>query len=107
MCNYIFILHKGAPYNVKINGATHYLTGDTLELNCSSYGSPELQYSWSRNTSSGQNVFPANTTSNSNHITINNVTVDDEGVYTCTVSNEVGNSSYDVFINIIGKNKAI
>ena len=50
-------------------------------------------------------MFPTNTTSNNNNITINNVTVDDEGVYTCTVSNEVGNSSYDIFITIIGKNK--
>ena len=50
-------------------------------------------------------MFPTNTTSNSSSITINNVTVDDEGVYTCTVSNEVGNSSYDIFITIIGKNK--
>ena len=47
-------------------------------------------------------MFPTNTTSSSNNITINNVTVDDEGVYTCTVSNEGGNSSYDIFINIIG-----
>ena len=96
---------QGAPYNVKIDGTTQYLTGDTLELNCSSYGSPELQYSWVRNTRSGRSMFPTNTTSNNNNITINNVTVDDEGVYTCTVSNEVGNSSYDVFITIIGKTR--
>ena len=48
-------------------------------------------------------MFPTNTTSYSNYITINNVTVDDEGVYTCTVSNEGGNSSYDIFITVIGK----
>ena len=88
---------------MKINGITHYLTGDTLELNCSANGSPELQYNWSRNTSSGQNMFPTNSTNDNNYITINNVTVDDEGVYTCTVSNEGGNSSYDIFITIIGK----
>ena len=92
------------PYDVSIDGGTHYFTGDTLELNCSSNGSPELQYSWSRNTSSGQTIFPASTTSNSNLITINNVTVDDEGVYTCTVSNDGGFTSHDIFISIIGKN---
>ena len=96
---------QGAPYNVKIDGITHYLTGDTLELNCSANGSPELQYNWSRNTNSGQNMFPTNTTSDSNYITVNNVTVDDEGVYTCTVRNEGGISSYDIFITIIGKNQ--
>ena len=95
---------QGAPYNVTVDGITQYFTGDILELNCSANGSPELQYNWSRNTSSGQNMFPTNTTSDSNFITMNNVTIDDEGVYTCTVSNEGGNTSYDVFITIIGKN---
>ena len=95
---------KGAPKNVTIDGFTHYFTGDTLELNCSANGSPELQYSWSRNTSSGHNMFPTDTTSDSNYITISNVTVDDKGVYTCTVSNEGGNSSYNIFITITGKN---
>ena len=99
------VYYLGAPYNVTIDGTTQYFTGDTLELNCSSYGSPKLQYSWSRSTSSGRNMFPTNTTSDSNHITINNVSVDDEGAYTCTVSNEGGNSSYDFFINIIGKHQ--
>ena len=75
-----------------------------MELNCSANGSPELQYSWNRNTSSGHNMFPTGTTSDSNYITISNVTVDDEGVYTCTVSNEGGNSSYNIFITITGKN---
>ena len=82
---------------MKIDGLMHYLTGDTLELNCSANGSPELRYSWSRNGS----MF----LTDSNYITIDNVTVDDEGVYTCTVSNEGGNSSYDIFITIIGKNQ--
>ena len=91
-----------------IDGDTCYFIGDTLELNCSSSGSPELllQYSWSRNTSSSKNMFPTDTTSDDHFITINNVDVDDEGVYTCTVSNEYGNSSYDTFITIIGKNQA-
>ena len=96
----------GAPYNVSIDGITQYFTGDTLLLNCSSDGSPELQYSWSRNTSSGQTMFPANITSDSRFLTINDLTVDDEGVYSCTVSNEGGNSSYDIFITVIGKNYA-
>ena len=91
---------------MKIDGITQYFTGDTMKLNCSSKGSPKLQYSWSRNTSSDLNMFPTNTTSYSNYITINNVTVDDEGVYSCTVSNEGGNSSYDIFITIIGKDQA-
>lgn len=79
-----------------------YFTGDTLELNCSSNGSPELLYSWSRNTSSGHYMISINTTSNS--ITITNLTMDDEGVYYCIVSNEGGSSSHAVLVTVIGKN---
>lgn len=92
-----------APHDVTIEGDAYYLTGDTLELNCSSGGSPELQYSWNRNTSSGQTMFPANTTSDSNFLVIRNVSVHDEGVYTCTVNNEGGDSGYNILITIIGK----
>ena len=94
-----------APYDVTIDGTTQYFTGDTLELKCSyGGGSPELLYSWTRNTTSSRNILPTDTSSDASIITINNVTVDDEGVYTCTVSNEGGESSYDIFIMIIGKN---
>ena len=94
-----------APYDVTIEGDTYYFTGDTLELNCSSSGSPELQYRWYRNTSSIQTIFPANTTSDSKILIISNVTVNNEGVYSCIVSNEQGNSSYDILITIVGKNQ--
>ena len=100
----MYVLFSGVPYNVTVDGIAQYFTGDTLELNCSSNGSPALQYSWSRNASSGQNMFPIDTIKDSNYITINNVTIDDGGVYTCTVNNEFGNSSYDILIYIIGKN---
>lgn len=103
MCIYNFCCLQGAPYNVTIDGSTQYFTGDTLELNCSSSGSPERLYSWSRNTSSGQYILSINTTTNS--ITIANLTVDDdEGVYYCIVSNEGGRSSHTVLVTIIGKN---
>ena len=49
-------------------------------------------------------MFPVNVTSDSRLITFNDLTVDDEGVYSCIVSNEGGNSSYDIFITVIGKN---
>ena len=102
------VLIKVAPYDVTIDGTTQYFTGDTLELECSSGGgSPEVLYSWSRNTGSGKSMLPADTTSDDSIITISNVTVDDEGVYTCTVSNEGGESSYDIFIMIIGKNQML
>ena len=102
-CTYFDSL-LGAPFNVTIDGVTQYFSGDTLEMNCSSQGSSELQYDWSRNTSSGQNVFSTNITTVGNFIIIKNVTVDDGGTYTCTVTNGGGSSSYNIHITIIGKN---
>ena len=91
-----------APFNVIIHGSTRYVYGDTLELNCTSEGSPELQYSWSRKTSGG-NMFPARTTINNNTIIINNLAISDGGSYTCTVSNEAGNFSVTTTVSVDGK----
>ena len=91
-----------APFNVTIHGLTYYEYGDTLELNCTAEGSPELQYSWSRKTRSG-NMFPVGTTINSNTITINNLAISDGGSYTCTVSNEAGNFSLTTTVDVDGK----
>ena len=91
-----------APFNVTIHGSTQYIYGDTLELNCTSEGSPTLQYSWSRKTSNG-NMFPAGATINNNTIIIHNLSVSDRGHYTCTVSNEAGNFSATTTVNVGGK----
>ena len=91
-----------APFNVTINGSTLYEYGDTLVLNCTSEGSPELQYSWSRETSSG-NMFPAHTAINNNTIIIYNLAIRDGGSYTCTVSNEAGNFSVTTTVSVDGK----
>ena len=91
-----------APFNVTIYGSTQYAYSDTLELNCTSEGSPELQYSWSRETSGG-NMFPARTTINNNTIIINNLAISDGGSYTCTVSNEAGNFSVTTTVSVDGK----
>ena len=91
-----------APFNVTIHGSTYYEFGDTLELNCTSEGSPVLQYSWSRKTRSG-NVFPAGTTISSNTITINDLAISDGGSYTCTVSNEAGSFNFTTTVDVDGK----
>lgn len=90
-----------APFNVTINGSTMYEYGDTLELKCTSEGSPELHYSWSRESSSGK-MFPVYTTINNNTIIIPNLAISDGGSYTCTVSNEAGNFSVTTTVSIEG-----
>ena len=102
MFHYINVQHLVAPYNVTINGSTRYTYSDTLELNCTSEGSPELQYRWSRETSSS-NVFPAHTRINNYTIIITNVNISDTGSYTCTVSNEAGNFSTTTTVIVEGK----
>ena len=94
--------HLVAPFNVTINGSTRYEYGDTMELNCTSEGTPELRYGWSRETSSG-NMFPAHTIINNNTIIINNLNISDGGSYTCTVSNEAGNFSITTTVVVDGK----
>ena len=76
-----------APYNVVIMGDNTYDNGDQLELNCSSEGGPDLEYSWSRT-----NTFSATTTTNTSTLNISDLATVDGGDYTCTVNNAAGTS---------------
>ena len=100
-CKYIHahIYFIVAPFNVTIHGSTQYVSGDTLELNCTSEGSPVLQYSWSRETSS-EDMFPSDAVIKNNTIIIYNISISDRGHYTCIVSNEAGNFSFTTTINV-------
>lgn len=91
-----------APYNVTIHGSTSYFYGDILELSCISKGSPQLHYSWSREVSGG-NMFSAGTIIINNTIIIYNLTINDEGIYLCSVGNEAGNSTSMITVDVISK----
>ena len=73
------------PYNVAIMGDNTYSQGEQLELNCSSEGGPELEYTW---TFSGVMIDNVNTSM----LTIANVTTSNGGEYTCSVSNDAGSN---------------
>ena len=83
-----------APYNVVIMGDNTYDNGDQLELNCSSEGGPDLEYSWNRT-----NTFSNDTVTNTNTLTITGVATVDGGDYTCTVTNDAGTSSHTITVN--------
>ena len=68
-------------------GNNTYDNGDQLELNCTSEGGPDLEYSWSRT-----NTFSATTTTNASTLTISDLATVDGGDYTCTVTNAAGTS---------------
>ena len=89
----LFIVYIVAPYDVNITGNNIYPHGSQLQFNCSAEGGPQLEYSWSRT-----NTLSNNTTTNTNNLTISNISALDGGNYTCTVTNDAGSSSNTVTI---------
>ena len=67
-------------------GDNLYNQGEQLQLNCSSQGGPELEYTW---LFSGDIIPNANTST----LTIDSVTTTNEGNYTCNVTNNAGNAN--------------
>ena len=90
---FVLFLYAVAPYGVNITGDNTYPHGSQLQLLCSSEGGPQFQYGWSRT-----NTFSNDTTTNTNNLTISNVTTLDGGNYTCTVTNDAGSSSNTVTV---------
>lgn len=70
--------------------------GEPLQLDCSAVGNPEPSYIWSspssNSSSSVESVFM-----------IGSVTPADEGQYTCTVHNDVGNTSVEFNVTVKGE----
>ena len=73
-----------APYDVEINGVRRYSYGSDIELNCTSEGGPQLEFTW---------IFSNNTIDNDTILNISNATVTNGGDYTCNVTNDAGFSS--------------
>ena len=73
-----------APYDVEIIGMRRYPYGSDIELNCTSEGGPQLEYTW---------IFSNSTIDNDTMLNINSATVTDGGDYTCNVTNNAGFSS--------------
>jgi len=88
-----FLFYPVSPYGVNITGNKTYPHGSQLQLHCSSEGGPQLECSWSRT-----NTLPNDKTTNTNNLTISNVTTLDGGNYTCTVTNDAGSSSNTVTV---------
>ena len=73
-----------APYDVEIIGMRRYPYGSDIELNCTSEGGPQLEYTW---------IFLNSTIDSDAMLNINSATVTDGGDYTCNVTNNAGFSS--------------
>ena len=90
----MLFLYTVVPYSVNITGNNTYPHGSQLQLHCLSEGGPQLEYNWSRTT----NTFSSDTITNTNNLTISNVTTLDGGNYTCTVTNDAGSSNNRVTV---------
>lgn len=75
--------------------------GTSYQLNCSATGDPDPTYKWTRN--GKPNVPNSATTLNSSLLKIDPVTIENEGIYTCTVQNIQGNASSTAKITVYGK----
>ena len=74
--------------------------GTSYKLTCTADGDPALQYSWNLN---GSQYVPNAVLVNGNKtLHINPVTIDNEGTYTCMVTNTEGNASTAANITIFG-----
>ncbi|XP_014251088.1 hemicentin-1-like isoform X2 [Cimex lectularius] len=71
------------------------LSGSNLDLLCLAFGEPEPIVHWERNNSLSPN-YKTSFSSIKDILTIYNITVDDEGMYTCRAENKAGISSYTV-----------
>ena len=72
-------------------GDNLYSQGDQLQLNCSSEGGPQLEYTW---------IFSGSiiTNANSNILTIDNITTSNGGNYICNVTNNAGSDNNTITI---------
>ena len=79
--------------------------GEQFELVCSFTGNPAPQIHWEKDGSTflhGGNRRIINTSGRS-QLEINNVALSDAGVYSCSVSNDVGNATRSVRLEVRGE----
>ena len=87
------------------------LAGSSLNLNCTSRGSPPDTFTWRKDNDStvlqSTSITAVDHTSTSAvfraDYSIDSVTTSDSGTYTCTVTNPIGSDSVMITVVIIGK----
>ena len=85
------------------------LFGSSLNLNCTSQGSPPDTFTWRKDGASVlQSITNQVTYTSTNAVFradyyIDSVTTSDRGTYTCTITNPIGSDSVMITVAIIGK----
>ena len=82
------------PQNVSL------VTGFNLSLTCLVYGDPPPLVYWIRNGS--RDISRAVLTNGNTSLAIRNISIADEGVFTCVTENRAGNDTYSAFVEVKG-----
>ena len=75
--------------------------GTSYNITCNAYGDPALIYLWTKD--GNRNIPNAKQVNGNKTLQINQVTIDNEGTYTCMVSNIEGNASTTANVTVFGK----
>ena len=74
--------------------------GDPLQLNCSAVGNPSPSYNWTLPSASGSPF-------SGDILTIESVTLEHKGQYTCSVHNDVGTVTMKFNVDVKGEFKVL
>ena len=90
--------YTGLP-EVSVDDVEAALPGDNVTLNCSAAGDNPLTYQWTMQGSTDS----LNTDNTTGILTLTDITMNDFGTYTCTVSNVLGSTASDVTLEQASK----
>ena len=99
-------IHTAAPLITTTLSTVNSIIGSPVTLSCTSEGSPPDTFTWMKD---GMLLTPTPSITTVTHddttaafrsdYTINNVTADDSGTYTCNVTNPIGSDSHSITVN--------
>ena len=108
--NHLSSLYAAAPrINTPSSSTVTVNVGSSLTLNCTSRGSPPDTFTWRKDNGLVLQSTTTPVTYNNNSAvycadySIDSVTTNDSGTYTCTVINPIGNDSATITVVVIGK----
>ena len=107
---YLLSLHTAAPViDTPSSSIVTIVLGSSLNLNCTSQGSPPDTFTWMKDGGSIlQSITNQVTYTNTSAVfradySIDNVTTTDSGTYICTVTNPIGSDSAMITVVVFGK----
>lgn len=99
---FFILLIIDSPRQIKIDGGTSVKNGSKVKFICSADANPPPNsYSW-KHTSTSESL-PLSFSNTTGVLTIDTVTIQHEGKYTCAVTNDIGTSETSINIMVLCK----